>query len=185
MTSAKKPARKPIPKKPTKRPKPVSFLMERYKDLPSDPIRRRRARIVGLTTHLGLFEYLAKLFEANETLPAHRKLTDEALRAVMLKEFAHCKSFVRQANSGKGSIVNYYRYRYNVGKLRGVPPGLISYRYNEIGIPVDFRTGKKVLTHNDKTAIVQRFREEFIRRAKQTRILSDDRSRPTPTPAAG
>ena len=109
-----------------------------------DPLKREikhRIHLAGKTTGLGIWEYLATIFAANETLSRPRKLTDEAIRVSVIKEFDGIR---RKGQKGIADrmreepwLVAKMRTRYNKGELtRGEVPNPKSRRYDNDGKPV-------------------------------------------------
>ncbi len=121
----------------------------------------------GITTGMGIISYFTSLFEANEFLTTKWKMTDEAIARKIAKEFPHRKSAQDFLHNKSKKTVNSYRYRYNSGKFtRGIPPTILSFRYDKLGEPVNFKTGTTLLLqeevnlHKEKH---KRFREEKLR----------------------
>lgn len=101
------------------------------------PNRDCQRKSFGVTTGLGVCEYLAVLFEANEqtvkrgnrvvpVLPT--KLTDDTIKALVIAEFPGRES-IRKLEAGKTSI-GYWRRQYNAGRLtQGRKPSIRSQKY--------------------------------------------------------
>jgi hypothetical protein len=91
---------------------------------------------------LGVQEFLAVLFEANEQLPAARKLTDESILQALVLEYPKrpiTRSLLERRN---GRTINHYRQEYNRGKLTGTVPAVKSNRWTIKGEKANTRTGK-------------------------------------------
>lgn len=121
--------------------------------------------------------YQAFLFEVNEYLPKHQKLTDYQLARLFANEFPHSKPMQRLLltyNRGeaehKSDTVGYYRYRYNKGYiLRNKPDkrkGPISFKYNSEGERISYRgTTGKLLTEKEYELTIKRFGPDERREA--------------------
>lgn len=152
MPSGKPKAGKRAPAK-TKRPRSIEKVMDHFVGRKDDPLFRRYQ--VGKTTQLSLFEFLFALFEKNELLPANKRLTNEGLREALIFEFPNKKE---DFLSGRYDV-NYYRDLYNRGRTTpgGAMPKHVSFRYNAQGIAVDSRTGKQILTPEQKIEWVRKW----------------------------
>lgn len=103
----------------------------------------------GANTGLGICAFFATIFEANEELPQKKRRSDEAIAAEVELEFPSRKTGI---GKGKRYSVNVYRGYYNSGKLTGgIPPIVPSFRYSKDGVPVDRRTGRRVLDKDEIT----------------------------------
>ena len=137
-------------------------LMSRYEGIGDDKRpRKRKAVTCGKRTKLGIQEFLANVFEANELLPRSKKLTNAALESMLLEEFAHHAPLVKKVKEGRDHIINYYRHRYNLGLLTGKSPPTISFRYNENGLAIEPRYGKRILTSEKRAEIIDKYRRKF------------------------
>lgn len=150
------------PKEPRRVVRSVASLMRDYLGV-RDAMRMRYTSGAGRRTKLSLGRFLAAVFETNELNPPHQKLTNAAIERLLFDEFPQKKeAFLRARKSGKGGV-NYYRYLYNLGRLTGgIAPPYISFRYNDLGQPVDTRTGKRILTVREREEIIARFRRMAI-----------------------
>lgn len=99
---------------------------------------------LGLTTGLGVTQYISMIFEINELLPYTRKLNDEQIRQQFVREFPGTRSAIDLANRVR--TVGYWRTIYNGGRLthgkvsRNIPERL-SHRWTEDGRLANIRTG--------------------------------------------
>ena len=108
-----------------------------------DPIPKRRycARSEGIRTGLGICQFWATLFEANERLVQRKKMTDAEIKRQVAEEFPG-REAVRKLLDGV-TTVNYYRRLYNKGRLTsGRIPKLPSRRYGIDGVRVNGRSGR-------------------------------------------
>jgi hypothetical protein len=121
--------------------------------------RTRKPKFVGLRSKLGWEEFRYKLFESNEMAPRAKRLTNTGIEKCLIDEFGHHPSILKAVRGQYGA--NYHRQLYNRGRLRNLPPSQISFRYNEFGIAVDYRTGTKMLSPEDKEKIVRFYREQI------------------------
>lgn len=112
-------------------------------------IRRTRGLKFGLSPK----EHWAGLFELNERLPKHKKMTDEEIKRQMLKEFPDHLGIKALGGVGEkskhGMTVNQFRKRFNQGKLTPHPPQILSKRYDINGNEVNPRTGKPDPKHKE------------------------------------
>ncbi|MBW1953230.1 MAG: hypothetical protein JRI66_09135 [Deltaproteobacteria bacterium] len=93
----------------------------------------------GLKTGVGIFTFLAMLFDLNEHLPREKKMTDLTIARLLVQEFAHLleknRSSIRKVAEGKLKI-SYYRALYNAGRMtQGRIPNPKSRRYGPDGLP--------------------------------------------------
>lgn len=115
-------------------------------------------KVKGSRFGLGLTAFLRQLFEINEKLPAHNKMTNAELERQVLTECGHVESTALSFQSRR-MTVNKYRHKHNTGKLI-VPyytPLPLSFRYNLQGQAVDYRTGKRKLTPQDISEIIEKY----------------------------
>jgi hypothetical protein len=91
-------------------------------------------------------EFIAGLFELNEILQDHKKMTDAEIRRQILQEFPNNRTaaYLKPNNKTRTLTVNYWRCFYNRGQLSpGIDkPKMPSRRYDEHGNVVNSRTGK-------------------------------------------
>ncbi len=122
----------------------------------------------GEQTGMGIMQFFANLFDANELAPISRKLTDEQILLACQAEFPGRKiweDFSDGSTKSKRYTVNTYRIKYNNGIMtRGVPPVRKSYRYDNRGRKVDPRYGMTPLlpeevTHFNKLHSVSRIKK--------------------------
>lgn len=117
----------------------------------------RRPRFIGKETGLGLCRFLAELFHNNEEVPPSKRLTNEAIERILVKEYPQHKALHKNLRNGRRTV-NYYRDLYNRGRwTNGEPPAKISYRYNEDGIPVSIRNGKRPMTATERAEYARRY----------------------------
>jgi len=127
-----------------------------------DP-RFRRKRDTGRFTKKGLCHFLFELFETNEQLPATQRRTNTALAQVVMNEFPKNYELHERLKRGEKTGINYYRQRYNTGRLiPGKPIRLVSFRYNNFGDRVDYFTGKRLLTISQQKEIHAKFCNKII-----------------------
>lgn len=141
-----------------KHPKRVKNMMKLYTSITD---ARRLPRAVGKYAKLGLFQFLVEIFENNEQVSRENKLTNEAIKTLILDEYPDRKTLQDGFKTGKYTV-NYYRDLYNRGRLfpgprRGTPPTRVSYRYNELGLVVDIRSGTRVLTPTERAEYARKF----------------------------
>jgi len=119
----------------------------------------------GITTGIGITQYFITLFEANEFLPLKQRMTDDSIASKIAREFPDRKSAQDFMNNKAKKTVNSYRYRYNSGKFtKGVPPSILSLRYNQEGTPVNLKTGTTILSSKQ----IDLFREEHKKFREKT-----------------
>lgn len=108
----------------------------------------------GKVSRLGICAWFAATFEANELLPAKKRLTDEQILLAGMKEFPN-RPVWKSFDSGKLTI-NAYRQQYNKGDFtQGIPPAIPSFRYNKQGEAVEPRKGLRPLHKKEKEAIIE------------------------------
>lgn len=139
----------------------VKKLMDDYSGIPDTNHRRRKAVTCGKRTKMGIQQFLATIFEMNELNPRSKKLTNAAIQKLLLDEFPNRPNLHRNFDAGKTSI-NYYRHLYNSGRLTNRMPANISFRYNEVGIAVEPRHGKRPLTVPEKQQTIERYRKNYL-----------------------
>lgn len=153
----KKPAKKvgrPKNSKTTPKRKGFKLWVPQKKDWSTH--KPRKAYLKGIRSGLGICEFFCVIFEANEKLPPIRKMTDEQIVALVVKEFPDAPG-TKMLQEGRRTL-NYYRGHYNSGVINGgKKPVTKSRRFNEKGVPVSMRTGR-VLIDRKKTR-KQKFRE--------------------------
>jgi len=123
---------------------------------PSPRKNKYQSRTKGVNFKGGICLWWATLFQANEALPPHKKLTDQSIKLAVLKEFPtlgyESKDKLGPPDETGRETVNYYRNLYNLGRLTsGKVPERKSYRYNEQGKRVNGRTGTRLLKENAET----------------------------------
>ena len=125
----------------------VTITISRVKDLRKS---RGYRKSYGRRSGMGLREYMATLFKANEILKPNRKLTDAALIQALVNEFPGLRG-VESLRLGRITM-NHYRSLYNSGKLFTAPnsdgvPEIQSRRYvdvNGVMYVANNRTGKPI-----------------------------------------
>lgn len=124
-----------------------------------DPIARKVRGYAGKRSGLGICLWLWNAFDLNERLPRTRKLTNAALERELCREFSHKPGFVESVKDpSHATSLSLYRHKFNQGKLlRYSPPRVLSVRYNQQGIAVDSRTGRKPLTKQDYDALCAKY----------------------------
>jgi|TARA_R110000824_G_scaffold229932_3_gene417540 hypothetical protein len=124
-----------------------------------DPPRKAWYRTHGKRTGLGIMAFWATLFEGNELLPKSKKMTNAEIERQVRSEFPHEQTLLENLDSGRQSV-NYYRHLYNKGRMskpKGTPPQHISFRYNEEGLVIDTRTGKRMLDEVEVVEYAKRY----------------------------
>lgn len=125
----------------------VTITISRVKDMRKS---RGYRKSYGKRSGMGLREYMATLFKANEILKPNRKLTDAAIVQALVNEFPGLRG-VESLRLGRITL-NHYRSLYNCGKLfvgrnsDGVP-AIQSRRFVEVdGVMyvANNRTGKPI-----------------------------------------
>lgn len=118
-----------------------TYITFRFPDRP----RRKYRQTSGVSSGMGICQFIALLFEANETLPKSKKFTDATITAMIVHEFPD-REPVRKLIAGE-LTVGYWRTLYNQGLLTGsvqkremIPKP--SRRYNEHGEHINPRTGR-------------------------------------------
>lgn len=161
--------------------KPDLTVKEAMLTVPNKPDpKKRRSRHHGRFTRKNLTEFLFDLFEANEMLPAAQRRTNAALVDIICQEFPKNYSLHVRLRKGEKLGVNYYRQRYNSGRLvTGRPVKIVSYRYNERGDRVDYSTGKKRLTHLQVKEIHQKYCNAIIKNYKKYYAKASAETDPT------
>lgn len=99
-------------------------------------LRPNGQRSYGLTTQLGLFEFISTIFYTNETLYKSRKLTDAHIQDLIYKEFPTKKGIkqIVEGGSKKKRTIGHYRSLYNTGAMtNGIVPEQRSYAYDAKG----------------------------------------------------
>lgn len=123
----------------------------------------------GTSLGMGVCAYFALLFESNEKLPPKKKMTDEVIAKKMRAEFPDRKSSFfsgKPWKSGFQDTVNQWRQKYNRGNLtRDLIPTICSFRYDEQGQIVDFRSGKYPLLPEE----VDLIKQEHAKRAEKSK----------------
>ena len=110
----------------------------------------------GVTSNLSLCGYQAFIFELNEYLPKHHKLTEFQIVQLLANEFPDSKMMQRLFKVVSGitkektrqDSLQYYRFRYNSGRLFPTRPGRkgpISFKYNAAGERLSFYSPKPFL----------------------------------------
>lgn len=150
----------------------------------ADP-RFRRKRDTGRFTKKGLCHFLFEMFEINEQLPAETRRTNAALTELVIKEFPRNYPLHVRLRKGEKTGINYYRQRYNTGRLiPGRPVKYVSYRYNTFGDRVDYFTGKRRLTIAQQKEIHAKFCNKILENYKRYYAKQySDGNRPTLPPS--
>lgn len=112
----------------------------RVKRLADGQLKRRRTYSAGVTSGLGVKEFLTVLFEANERYSRRQKMTDTTIAKKVIDEFPG-RRIVPALLQGRITI-NFYRTKYNKGYLIGRLPETYSHRWTEDGRIANGRTGK-------------------------------------------
>jgi len=108
----------------------------------------------GITTGMGILAYFVSLFEANELLSRKLRMSDTTIAKKVAREFPNRLSAQDFISEHPDKTVNSYRGRYNKGTFtRGTPPTVLSLRYNNYGLPVNYKTGTILLTERDETLL--------------------------------
>jgi hypothetical protein len=151
---------------------PVDRLMAAYSKVKTVKLRAKKAKTQGKRTKLGITRFLFQVFQHNELLPRQDKLTNEQIAAMLLEEFPDQDKLHRGLERGGKFGVNDYRRRYNSGTLvRDVFPDRCSFRYNVSGLPVDARTGRRVLSVTEQVKIAADYKSKFQRSGRARRTL--------------
>ena len=127
------------PSKATKYRKWCKFVTIKIKRI-DDPKQYQRMT-KGDKWGLGVQEFLAVVFEANEKLSYARKLTDEAILQALVMEYP-TRPITKKLLKRNGETINRYRQHYNRGRLTGKVPEVLSNRWTIKGEKADGRTGK-------------------------------------------
>jgi hypothetical protein len=167
---------------PGKLPKQVKSLMRRYRKVKDK--RMKASRFPGRCTGLGLFRFLAQVFDNNEKAPREDKLTNEAITAMLMEEFPHNKELIKGFKEGKRTL-NYYRDLYNRGRLTNdEPPPSISFRYNSDGLAVELRHGRTLLSITERQTYARKFFgiHSALKAKEPTHVESPEEPNPPPDP---
>lgn len=145
----------------------VAELLATSPNKPDPPRRRRRSH--GSKTKKPVGEFLFELFQANEACERRNKKTNAALSEIVIKEFPkRDRLAVALRSKVQKNGINMYRQKYNTGRLvPGRTVTHVSFRYNEDGDRVDYRTGKRILTTAQQREITARYSNEYIRNYKK------------------
>jgi hypothetical protein len=114
-----------------------------------NPATERMQFTVGKTMEMGVFSTWASVFDANESHPKKKKLTDEQIAAFMIAEFPkHDTKLFKLLKAGVMHRVQAMRASYNRGQFtKGVKPKKVSHRYDKSGNVCDpIFSGKKGVT---------------------------------------
>jgi hypothetical protein len=158
--------------------------MRKYEGI-EDPPKPRKPSTCGQRSKLGVVQFVATIFQVNETLPRTRKHTDASINRMIAEEFPARKGIQKGIVSGK-MTASSYRYKYNTGTLTGCEPPIISFRYNEDGYKVDQRTGKRLLSPDEQKTIIEKFRHKSrelaasraARLAERRKLYADSKPNP-------
>jgi hypothetical protein len=132
-------------------------------------MRKKWAKKRGKHTGLGVCQFLATLFVANEIVPEKDKLTDEEIKRQILREFPEKIKQLGPLGSVGDRTVGSWRTDFNKGKFTtGQRPERVSYRYNMDGKRVNGRTGAKVL-RPDEVAEIERGLDEWWKKEMKRR----------------
>lgn len=120
------------------RPEYITF---RFPDRPPRKYRQTTGHLSGM----GICQFIAAIFEVNETLPKKKKFTDATITQMIVREFAD-RNPVKRLIKGELTI-GYWRTLFNQGLLTGQKharelPQRPSRRYNAEGEMVNPRTGR-------------------------------------------
>lgn len=161
----------------------VQTIMKKYKGIKHKP--KRKTVYCGKRTKLGLFEFLANVFIANERAAREDKLTNEAIEKMVIDEYNGETTLVKGFRSKKNTI-NYYRDLFNRGRLTNdEPPPVISYRYNADGHPVELRQGIRLLSAAERLEYSRKFFgiHSLLKQKKaEANRVPDATSQPGPNP---
>jgi hypothetical protein len=100
---------------------------------------------------------------------------------MIIQEFPKNYSLHVRLRSGERNGLNYYRQRYNSGRLiPGRPIIYVAYRYNERGERVDYHTGKKRLTPAKVKELHMKYCNKIIQNYKKyyDKVSGEDPSLP-------
>lgn len=123
--------------------------------------RKRQHKVLGIDTRLGICSYIRILLEVNETLPRHKKMTDDQLTRQVVTEFPNARS-TRRLLSGEVPF-GYWRTRYNHNLIGlGSKPARKSRRYTAKGRLANSRTGR-VLIGEKLKKVEEEIAEEIAR----------------------
>jgi len=142
-----------------KKQKKVGFDLSALPDIQVPDPPTRNVKNPGRTSGLGMHEFIGELLLANERCPIHSRRTNAALLATILYEYNDDQELeAKFTDTQHPYTVNYFRHLFNIGRLtRGERPPALSYRYNENGVAVDTRTGKKPLTPEQRTKYKEKY----------------------------
>lgn len=169
--------------RPGKQPKRVKNMMRLYRGVSAK--KKKKPQFVGRCSGLGLFRFIAQVFEQNERVAREDRLTNEAIELMLLDEFGHNKALVEGFKTGKRTV-NYYRDLYNRGRMHNdEPPPVISFRYNSAGLAVDLRNGTKLLETKDRLEYSRKFFGLHSLLKAKTQVTNDEQlpaEPPNPVP---
>jgi len=131
---------------------------------PSSARQNKWKKTSGKTLGMGVCAWFCMVFEANEKLDKSKKLTDDMIAQMLVEEYPDHPRSLKYLSPGVPTV-NQMRGRYNRGEFSPrdpstgelVPPKIISFRYNEDGRKVNGRTGSKLLTPYQESAILLRY----------------------------
>lgn len=121
----------------------------------------------GARFKMGLTAFVRSLFELNESLPSHQKMTNAEIERQILEEYGHVNRTATSFATG-GMTVNKYRYKHNAGVL--IVPFYcslpFSFRYDIKGQVVDTRTGRHPLEPIGISETIEKYYVLLIRHQK-------------------
>lgn len=107
-----------------------------------DPPKQPKRLSKGKTTTLGICQFWVTVFTANEGCPKHRRLNDESIKQLVIREYPGQPAAI-DLQEGRKSV-NFYRILYNCGRFtQGVRPKVQSNRYDDKGEIIPNRKYKK------------------------------------------
>lgn len=117
----------------------------RVKRLDDGERRRRRIYTAGVSTGLGVKEFVSVIFAANEKFTPKQKLTDTAIAKKLIDEFPR-RPIVKSLLCGR-ITVNALRNKYNAGFYTGKFPEAHSHRWTIDGKIANGKTGLEMKPH--------------------------------------
>lgn len=134
----------------------------------------KRRGIQGRHTKHSVGKFLQLTFEENEHRKPEQKWTNTEIKQSMLKEFADAPDTIRFLTKSQKDPINYYRHRYNSGRLsKKLAPTILSVRYDSEGNAVHARYVERRLTKEDYILLLNAYDMSVIydEVANQYRVL--------------
>lgn len=123
----------------------------------------KRRGIKGRKSGLSVGKFLQLTFEENEARAQKDRWSNSEIKASMLDEFANAPDTVRFLTKASKDPINYYRHRYNAGRLsKKLAPSVLAVRYDKDGIAVDARDVEKPITKGDYILLLYSYAMDVV-----------------------